>query len=143
MTTTASLPPGSIDILSLSAPQLSQLQSRLSTELDHLTTSYSRLQSARARFRSCITSITTGLSSHAEILVPLTQSLYVPGTLADREKVVVDVGTGFFVEKSTDDAVRFYEGKVGELGKSLGELEKVVQGKNENLRIVEEGELGV
>lgn len=34
-----------------------------------------------------------------EILVPLTSSLYVPGRLADREKVVVDVGTGFYVEK--------------------------------------------
>ena len=52
----------------------------------------------------------------------------------------MDVGTGFFVQKSTDDAVRFYEGKVGELGRSLAELERVVQGKNENLRIVEEGE---
>ena len=33
------------------------------------------------------------------ILVPLTSSLYVKGTLADREKVLVDVGTGFYVEK--------------------------------------------
>jgi prefoldin alpha subunit len=34
-----------------------------------------------------------------EILVPLTSSLYVKGKLADREKVIVDVGTGFYVEK--------------------------------------------
>ena len=33
------------------------------------------------------------------ILVPLTTSLYVPGTLADPENVIVDVGTGFYVEK--------------------------------------------
>jgi len=33
------------------------------------------------------------------ILVPLTTSLYVPGTLADAENVIVDVGTGFYVEK--------------------------------------------
>lgn len=33
------------------------------------------------------------------ILVPLTSSLYVPGTLADSENVIVDVGTGFYVEK--------------------------------------------
>ena len=31
--------------------------------------------------------------------MPLTTSLYVPGTLADTEKVIVDVGTGFYVEK--------------------------------------------
>src|SRR5689334_3287742 len=33
------------------------------------------------------------------ILVPLTTSLYVPGTLADTNNVIVDVGTGFYVEK--------------------------------------------
>ena len=33
------------------------------------------------------------------ILVPLTTSLYVPGTMADTENVIVDVGTGFYVEK--------------------------------------------
>lgn len=33
------------------------------------------------------------------ILVPLTSSLYVPGTLADTDNVIVDVGTGFYVEK--------------------------------------------
>ena len=33
------------------------------------------------------------------ILVPMTTSLYVPGTLANFENVIVDVGTGFYVEK--------------------------------------------
>lgn len=31
--------------------------------------------------------------------MPLSSSLYVKGKLADREKVLVDVGTGFYVEK--------------------------------------------
>ncbi len=34
------------------------------------------------------------------MLVPLTASLYVPGTLDDSEKVLVDVGTGYFIEVS-------------------------------------------
>jgi prefoldin alpha subunit len=33
------------------------------------------------------------------ILVPLTNSLYVPGKLSDPEYVIVDVGTGYFVKK--------------------------------------------
>jgi prefoldin alpha subunit len=75
----------------------------------------------------------------AEILIPLTQSLYVPGRLASSSTVLVDVGTGFYVEKSAADAIKFYNAKVDGLSKNLGDLEKVVQGKNENLRIVEEG----
>jgi prefoldin alpha subunit len=73
--------------------------------------------------------------------VPLTASLYVPGKLADTEKVLVDVGTGFYVEKKRDKAKVFYEGKVKELGANLDELERIVEGKADNLRMVEEGML--
>jgi Prefoldin subunit len=36
------------------------------------------------------------------ILVPLTSSLYVPGKLRDVENVVIDVGTGYYVQKVRD-----------------------------------------
>ena len=32
-------------------------------------------------------------------LLPLTASLYVPGRIVDTDKVIVDVGTGYYVEK--------------------------------------------
>ena len=72
------------------------------------------------------------------LLVPLTSSLYVPGKLADTEHVLVDVGTGFYVEKTTDDAQKFYSGKIEELGKNIKDLENIVNGKANNLRLVEE-----
>jgi hypothetical protein len=50
------------------------------------------------------------------------------------------LGTGFYVEKTVKEAGVFYEGKVKELQVSLSELEKIVQGKSENLRAVEDGE---
>lgn len=71
-------------------------------------------------------------------MVPLTSSLYVPGKLADEKHVIVDVGTGFYVEKTTDDAQKFYSVKVEELGKSIKDLENIVNGKANNLRVVEE-----
>ena len=43
-------------------------------------------------------------------------------------------------QKTTQDAIKFYNGKVDDLGKNLTELEKVIGGKNENIRVVEEGE---
>lgn len=41
------------------------------------------------------------------MLVPLTASLYVPGKLDDAEKVLVDVGTGYFIEVSAASFFRF------------------------------------
>ena len=91
-------------------PQLRTLQSRLSSELEHLTNSHAKLRAAQSKFRDCVRSINDGVIGSEEkrkgndkqgddILVPLTGSLYVKGKLADREKVIVDVGTGFYVEK--------------------------------------------
>ena len=40
----------------------------------------------------------------------------------------------------TQDARKFYEGKVEELGANLRDLESIVQGKSNNLRVIEDGE---
>ncbi|RMJ22876.1 prefoldin subunit 5 [Aspergillus sp. HF37] len=79
-----------------------------------------------------------GTDGKDEILVPLTSSLYVKGRLTDRGKVLVDVGTGFYVEKTTAKAIQFYDDKVKGLDANLLELEKIVQGKSSSLNAVEE-----
>ena len=84
--------------------------------------------------------LTTYLETGTPILVPLTPSLYVPGKLASTETVLVDIGTGFYVEKTPPAAQDFYKRKVEELGKNLVDLEKIVQGKQGNLTVVEDGQ---
>ena len=64
--------------------------------------------------------------------------MYVPGRLADTENVLVDIGTGFYVEKTTQDAQRFYTERADDLGKNIKDLENIVNGKANNLRMVEE-----
>ncbi|KAI6714009.1 hypothetical protein JHW43_003439 [Diplocarpon mali] len=130
-----------VDLTSLSTQQLSQVKKQLDDEIEHLTNSHGQLRQAQAKFRECIRSIAGGVTPTLDgkpILVPLTTSLYVPGTLADPNNVIVDVGTGFFVEKTTKDATKFYEAKVEELGGNLRGLEAIVQGKSKNLSVVED-----
>ncbi|KAM3074105.1 subunit of tubulin prefoldin [Clarireedia jacksonii] len=130
-----------IDLSTLSTPQLTQVKKQLDDELEHLTSSFQQLRAAQAKFKECLRSIASGVTGAVEgkpILVPLTTSLYVPGKLADTEKVIVDVGTGFYVEKSTKDATKFYEAKVDELGNNLKDLEIIVQNKSNSLRMVED-----
>ncbi|KAL2006153.1 hypothetical protein VTN00DRAFT_9807 [Thermoascus crustaceus] len=145
--TSSGTPPGAVDVTTLSVPQLRALQSRLSTELEHLTNSHAKLRAAQSKFRDCVRSINDGVVGKKggaeegkgdDILVPLTSSLYVKGKLADREKVIVDVGTGFYVEKTAAKAIDFYNDKVKDLDTNLQDLEKIVQGKSANLRVVED-----
>ncbi|PVH83108.1 Prefoldin alpha subunit [Cadophora sp. DSE1049] len=130
-----------VDLASLTTQQLSSIKKQLDDEIEHLTNSHSQLRAAQAKFRECIRSIAGGVNQKLDgkpILVPLTTSLYVPGTLADPDNVIVDVGTGFYVEKTTKDATKFYEAKVEELGANLKGLETIVQGKSKNLSVVED-----
>ncbi|MCJ1328266.1 subunit of tubulin prefoldin [Thelotrema lepadinum] len=130
-----------VQIQDLSLQQLSSVKKQLDDEVEHLTVSYSKLRAAQTRFRDCTKSIQNGVNAEMAgrpVLVPLTTSLYVPGAVAEPERVIVDVGTGFFVEKSTKDAIIFYDAKSGEIGKNLIDLEKIVQSKSANLRVVED-----
>ncbi|KAH8697319.1 putative prefoldin subunit 5 [Talaromyces proteolyticus] len=136
----------SVDITTLSVPQLRSLQTRLSSELEHLTNSHAKLRSAQSKFRDCVRTINDGIVGRKDapgaggdsILVPLTSSLYVKGKLTEREKVIVDVGTGFYVEKTTAKATEFYDAKVKDLEANITDLEKIVQGKSANLRVIED-----
>ncbi|CAL8583800.1 subunit of tubulin prefoldin [Xanthoria parietina] len=143
-----------INLSTLPIPQLTAIKNQLTQELQHLTTSFTQLRTAQAKFRDCIKSVRDGIekkgankaqeggaSSSKPILVPLTPSLYVPGTLASTETVLVDIGTGFYVEKTPPAARQFYTAKVEELGKNLKDLETIVQGKQGNLTVVEDGTL--
>ena len=64
------------------------------------------------RFRTRCTEKDAGLFAGRTMLVPLTQSLYVPGRVKEPSRVIVDVGTGYYVEKSLPKAKEFMERKV-------------------------------
>ncbi|KAI0140182.1 Prefoldin alpha subunit [Hypoxylon sp. NC0597] len=132
-----------INLDSLSAQQLSQVKKQLDEELEHLTSSFAQLHAAQSKFRECLRCVqdknkSPTLRDNSSILVPLTNSLYVRGTLSTASHVVVDIGTGFYVEKEIKSAAEFYESKVGEVGASIKDLEAIVQAKTSNVRVVEE-----
>lgn len=128
-----------VNLDSLTPQQLSSVKKQLDEEVEHLSTSFSQLMAAQAKFRECLRCV-QGKPREAgkKVLVPLTNSLYVGGNLTDPDRVIVDVGTGFYVEKDTKSAAQFYEDKIKELTGSTQELEAIVQQKTQTLRVVEE-----
>ena len=74
-----------------------------------------------------------------QVLVPLTNSLYVKGSLSSESHVIVDVGTGFYVEKDIKSAAKFYGDKTTEISNNVKDLDSIIQGKTNNVRLIEEG----
>ncbi|KAK3936293.1 prefoldin [Diplogelasinospora grovesii] len=128
-----------VSLDSLSANQLSAVKKQLDDEVEHLSGSYTQLAAAQAQFKECLRILKSqSVEEKRDILVPLTNSLYVKGQLADPDKVLVDVGTGFYVEKERKNATEYYESKTKDLGANIQGLEAIIQGKTNNLRLVEE-----
>ncbi len=59
-----------------------------------------------------------------------------PGTLNNVQKVIVDVGTGYFIEKDVPDAKRFYQNKVDFIKGNLEKLQETISAKQSQLRMV-------
>lgn len=120
------LPPLAVNLDTLEPQQLAQVKKQLDEELEHLTSSFAQLHGAQNKFKDCLRCVNSRsaasdgafhdalpareaddvcdadacrTTAHSSVLVPLTNSLYVRGELTDSDSVLVDVGTGFLVEK--------------------------------------------
>ncbi|GAB0134889.1 hypothetical protein EsDP_00003243 [Epichloe bromicola] len=131
-----------INLDTLEPQQLAQVKKQLDEELEHLTNSYAQLHGAQNKFKDCLRCVEARTkaanASSNSVLVPLTNSLYVKGEISNNETVLVDVGTGFLIEKKLKAAHEFYQDKVTGLGNNLKELEAILQRKQANVRAVEE-----
>lgn len=135
-----------VDATDLSPAQLNDVRQQIEEELKLLTTSYGRLVEAQGKFRSCIASCEY-LQSQAQAaakagngqtptsLIPLTSSLYVPGQIKSPDRVLVDIGTGYFVDKSVSDAIKLYQDKIKFLNDQIRSLQETIQKKQDNLRV--------
>ncbi|KAJ3259555.1 subunit of tubulin prefoldin [Boothiomyces macroporosus] len=127
--------PGSINLHELPLPQLQAVRQQIEEELQVLTNSFAKLKQAQSKFSESIESLksVTPGNQGKELLVPLTNSLYVPGILDDSSTVIVDVGTGYF---SIEDATDYYQRKVDFVKGNLAKLEETVNQRNNQRKIL-------
>ena len=60
-----------------------------------------------------------------DVLVPLTGSMYVPGKLSNANKVVVDIGTGYYVEKPSKEAKEYFDRKVKYVTENMERVQSI------------------
>ncbi|BGP21276.1 subunit of tubulin prefoldin [Rhodotorula toruloides] len=129
-----SAPPGSVSLQDLSLEQIGQVRTQLEQELKHLTAAFGDLKAAQSKFMACMESLDSIKPDKKDkkVLIPLTGSLYVTGRIADPDNVLVDIGTGYFVEKETKQAKALYNSKVLALKSNLATLQQQIEKKQDN-----------
>ena len=106
-------------------------------EITMLTGSYGNLKSASFKFNTSLESLSS-ISSSQPLLIPLSSSLYVNAKIKNQDSVIVDIGTGYFVEKTLPDAKKYYTEKVDFLSKSIESLgDQIVMKQKQYTMLIE------
>uniref|UniRef100_A0A668UAY5 Prefoldin subunit 5 n=1 Tax=Oreochromis aureus TaxID=47969 RepID=A0A668UAY5_OREAU len=129
-----------VNLTDLSLPQLEGLKTQLDQEVEFLTSSIGQLKVVQTKYVEAKDSLNVLNKNNKgkELLVPLTSSvsfclhwtMYVPGTLNDVEHVLVDVGTGYYVEKNVEDSKAFFKRKIDFLTKQIEKIQPALQEKH-------------
>eukprot|EP00919_Chromeraceae_sp_WS-2016_P058615 GHVR01139357.1.p1 GENE.GHVR01139357.1~~GHVR01139357.1.p1 ORF type:complete len:148 (-),score=40.07 GHVR01139357.1:47-490(-) len=110
-----------VPLESLSQQQMVQCKQIISQEVNELSSAVQMLKIAQGKLNTSIDAL-----SHIhkdiegnEMLIPMTSSLYVKGELVETDEVLVDIGTGFHVVMSVEDAKKHFAKKEGEVKKQM------------------------
>lgn len=129
--------PRKIDLTQLQPQQVLEIRKSTEQEINHFTQSLQALQSAQAKLKDCINSIDKLEQSKASsLLVPLTSSLYVPGSIVQKDEYLVDIGTGYYVTKLAKDAQIVYKKKVEKLNEDSKKLKDILVQKNDIMNAI-------
>ncbi|CAD5114734.1 DgyrCDS3775 [Dimorphilus gyrociliatus] len=126
-----------IDINMLNIQQVESILQSLNNEVDFFTSSMVKLKEAYDKLNSSLGNVERlkTMKGGMEMLVPVTSAMYVDGEIADTKKVIVELGTGYFVEKSIPEAEKFFKRKLDFLKKEIEKIDVVRNQKLEQKQI--------
>ncbi|KAF2364182.1 Prefoldin alpha subunit archaea-type [Trinorchestia longiramus] len=130
--------PQIIDLSKLNLEQLTGLKNQQDQELQFFNESLQQLKMAQLKFSesgTCVEKLTPEKAG-AEILVPLTSCMYVPGKISDVNKLLINVGTGYYVEKDSSGAVSYFQRKVKFVTEQMEKIQKIAAEKTKLREIV-------
>jgi prefoldin alpha subunit len=114
----------------LSVEQLQYVQKQVEQEINQLSTSYTSLKLASAKFSDNRDYLKDFVSSgDKEILVPLTNSVYIPGRSSDVKSVMIEVGASYFIDTNMDNADKCFDRKITMIKENMDKFDKLLQQK--------------
>lgn len=136
-----------VNIDTMSLDQLNSVKQQQESRLEQLTAQFHQLRAVSARLSTAKSSLSSipvnGPDGEGrEIMIPLTESLYAPGKIVEPNKVLVELGAGFFVEKSAKDALKVLERKGKVVDANSDNIMAAAEASSANVRAVQQAMQG-
>jgi prefoldin alpha subunit len=128
----------SIRLDEMSLDQLQQIRQQEDGRRQGLTQRYAQLRAAAARIHASRQSVQEiqGASAGKEVLVPLTDSVFVPGKLREPNRLLVELGTGYYVEKTSKDTEAFLDRKMRLVDANTQNIATALQATSSNMEAI-------
>ncbi|CAI5983229.1 unnamed protein product [Closterium sp. NIES-65] len=126
------------DIPRLPVEQVRQIREQVEGEVKMLADSLASLRAALARIDASRAAVEAMAKQQegASMLVPLTGSMYIAGTVAEPSHVLIDVGAGYYIEKSVEEAMGYCMRKAELLRANHDKFSEVARAKRQLLEEV-------
>ncbi|KAL0232063.1 hypothetical protein PCE1_003059 [Barthelona sp. PCE] len=115
--------------------QLKAAIENMEREINLLTSHYGSLRQISVRLNKAVSVIDDhkdGVETK-ELLVPITESIYLPGQIAKTD-FLVGIGGKIYVERNAEQAKTYFEGRHDELSQQIQQLEGSIQDRTSLLR---------
>ncbi|KAL0031903.1 hypothetical protein WJX79_004356 [Trebouxia sp. C0005] len=130
--------PKQVDISTLDPRQLQSIHEQIENEINNLVQSSVALQRAAGEYGNSGRALQQ-LSEQKEdqpMLLPLTSAVYVSGKLASHESILLEIGTGYYAERSPQEGVDYCKRKVNMLKENLDKIGQMVKDKQQQLTMM-------
>jgi prefoldin alpha subunit len=122
----------------LTLEQLLGFKTQLEAELQKLTGTIQLTNETIAKTLAGKDALMTFSNSEVgkDILIPVTESMYVHGTVQETKRPIVELGTGYYVETSVEKAAEFVNKRVSRLKNQQEGLRNTFKEKQQQYQLV-------
>jgi len=126
--------------MQLPVQQLEYLKNQVEEEYRMLTDSMSKLKVVQQKFSDSMENIEKlkKIENGTSVLIPMSSSMYVPGEIASVTKVTVEIGAGYYAEKSISEANSYLQRKKEFLVVQIDKIQQLVGEKQSFIQAMAE-----
>lgn len=120
-----------VKLESLDLEQLQKLKQRMDEEIKALRTNLSALGTAVERYSVSLETLQSVSSGEKELMIPMSSSMYAKGRTDAKDRVMIDLGTGFFAKVSNQEGQAIIQRKIDYVKKNRAAFQEQLVKKAE------------